>query len=196
MIYYLEDTATKSVLAISDNIFLINNLSSGILDNHLRATTSYYHADKIQKHLDTNVNTGILFESLAEVDLENFEYTKRKLWLINLRKPLFEELLINVAKTVAGNRIGFSFGDEVFVQYALDNDAALEEYASVLNMSPEFAKKELRLISESAIKHNFRTFTIATKFKEKINKVKSEAEAEEVKKLLKTSFTIAGMVNV
>jgi hypothetical protein len=198
MIYYLEDTATRSIVFISDDILLTNNISSGILDVYLRTLAPGSNVTKIKEHLTTNFDTGIAFGqgALVEVDLTNFSYTKEKLRLVRLRRLLFEELLANVQASVASNKIGFNQGDEFYIHYALTDNNALEEYASVLNMSPEFAKKELTLISESVIKNNFRIFTVATLLKEKINAVHNEEEAKVVKSLLKSSFNTAGMINV
>lgn len=198
MIYYLEDTATKSIVFISDDILLTNNISSGILDVYLRKLAPGPSVTTIKDHLSTKFDTGITFGNgtLVEVDLTDFSYTREKLRLVRLRKPLFEELLTSVQLSVASNKIGFNPGDEFYINYALANDTALEEYASVLNMSPEFAKKELTLISESVIKNNFRIFTVANFLKEKINTVYTEEEADVVKLLLKSSFNVAGMINV
>lgn len=198
MIYYLEDSASSSIILVSDNILLVNNLSSGLLDNYLKTITHKETASQITDHLSKHTNVGIAFgkNSLIEVDLTNFEYTSEKIRLVKLRKPLFEELLFNVQRHTASNRIGFNFGDEVYIQYALSNESALSEYASVMNMSLEFAKKELKLISESVIKNNFRIFTVASQLKEKINNVKTDADVNNIKILISKAFNQAGMVNV
>lgn len=198
MMYYLEDTATRSIVFITDNIFLANNMASGILDVYLRTTSPGESVNKIKEHLSTKFDVGITFgkNSMVEVDLTDHSYTKEKLRLVRLRRTLFEELLFGVQSATASNKFGFSPGDEFHIQYALTDDNALMEYASILNISTEFAKKELRLISESIIKNNFRIFTMATLLKEKINSVTTEDEAAYVKSLLKSSFITAGMVNV
>jgi hypothetical protein len=164
----------------------------------LKTITHKETISQINDHLSKHTTVGIAFgkNSLVEVDLTNFEYTVEKIRLIKLRKSLFEELLFNVQKHTASNRIGFNFGDEIYIQYALANEAALSEYASVMNMSLEFAKKELNLISESVIKNNFRIFTVASQLKEKINKVYTDADADHIKILINKSFYTAGMVNV
>lgn len=198
MNYYLEDSASKAIILISDNIFLVNNISSGLLDNYLSTTVYSETASKIKEHLSKHTNVGIAFgkNSLEEVDLTDFEYTREKIRLIKLRKPLFEELLLNVHRYTASNRIGFNFGDEVYIQYALANKDALSEYATVMNISPEFAGKELKLISDSVIKNNFRMFTVASQLKEKINNVQTDIDATNVKTIISKSFHLAGMVNV
>jgi hypothetical protein len=155
-------------------------------------------ANRIIDHLSQNTETGIAFGngSLIEIDLTNFQYTREKLRLINLRKPLFELLLSSVQQHNASNRIGFSPADDIYIQYALSNSEALAEYASALGMSTEFAKKELTLISDSAIKNNFRIFTVATRLKEKINSVHTVQDADAVRPLIKSAFDLAGMINV
>jgi hypothetical protein len=198
MIYYLEDSATRSIVFISDDILLTNNVASGILDVYLRSLKPGPSVTTIKEHLTTKFDTGIAFSNggFIELDLTDFSYTKEKLRLVRLRKPLFEELLINVQKATASNKIGFIPGEEFYIQHALRDDNALEEYALVLNMSLEFAKKELELISESVIKNNFRIFTIATLLREKINTVSNEEEADAIKLLLASYFNRAGVINV
>ena len=183
---------------MSEDIFLVNNLRSGLLDCFLKFTDNKDIAEHVQRHLDTLSDIGITInkDKPAPVSLKNFEITVEKLRLASLRKRCFEVLLKYVRQHSAMNKIGFDHGDEFYIQYALSNQTALEEYAQVHDISVDFARKELDLISQSAIRDNFRVFTVSSLLKNKINNTTKEEDVHDILELIKKSFTLYGILDV
>jgi len=60
-------------------------------------------------------------------------------------------------------------------------------------MTEEFARKELTLLSESVFRDNFRAFTIASMFKNKINKITTIEESSEMIENIRRTFLSAGI---
>lgn len=198
MFYYLEETDSKCVLVISDDIYLINNMASGLLDAAFRTTDNKDLAEKVMTHMSNNTDIGIsLVKGFPKpVSLRNFDTTAKKLKLAAIRKPCFEKLLKCVRSHTAMNKVGFNNGDEFYIQYALSNKNALDEYAEVLGMDPDFARKELTLISESALRDNFRVFTVSNLIKNKINQMTNESEIPDMIELITKAFTLYGILDV
>jgi hypothetical protein len=113
-----------------------------------------------------------------------------------IRKPCFEKLLKCINTYSLSNNIGFQLGDEQIITHALTDNRALEEYAEVQNISSEFAKKELTLISQSVLRDRFRVFTVSTLLKNKINQITNETDVPEILELINKSFTLYGIVDV
>lgn len=200
MYYYLQDHSSKSIIFLTDDIFLANNIQSGILDCYLKFIDNYEQIKAVIEHLEKEdvISSGIGLAPNGDIriiDLELFDHVKEKIKLIRIRKPCFEELLTCVRKHSSYNHIGFNYGDELFIQHALRDPRALEEYAMVLGITPEFAKKELTMISESTIKDNFRIFTVSSMIKEKINQLTDPSQVEGMIKFIRNSFIFPGIPN-
>lgn len=198
MFYYLEEHVSRCILVISDSIFLINNMRSGLLDCHLKFTENKATADHIEKHLldPKGIGITVIQDTPSPVSLKNFELTVEKLRLAMIRKPCFEKLLKCIDTYSSLNKIGFQHGDEHVITHALKDNRALEEYAEVHNISPEFAKKELTLISQSVLRDKFRVFTVSTLLKNRINQLTDEKDVPEMLELINKSFTLYGIVDV
>jgi hypothetical protein len=198
MFYYLEEHTSKCIIVISDDIYLINNISTGLLDCNLKFTENKNAADRVAQHLLDPKGIGITInqDNPTPVSLKNFESTVEKLRLAMIRKPCFEKLLKCINTYSLSNNIGFQLGDEQIITYALTDNRALEEYAEVQNISSEFAKKELTLISQSVLRDRFRVFTVSTLLKNKINQITNETDVPEILELINKSFTLYGIVDV
>lgn len=197
MIYYLEDHTSGIVVAASPDPFVITNLKSGILDCHLKVSNNNDLESAVDSH--TPVFTGVALQkghAVSYKSISEFKFIKEKIALAKIRKSCFVELVTQVKLSNLKNLIGFDFGDEVYVQYALSNNDALTEYAGVTGTSEEFAKKELELISKSAIEDRFRIFTVASMIKNKINQVTTTEQATELIAYTRRVFTTAGIPNV
>ena len=197
MTYYLEDHASGIIVAASSDLFVITNLKSGIIDCHLKVSSN----NDLESIVDTHkpVFTGVALQKGNDIvykSVSEFKFIKEKITLAKLRKNCFVELINQVKLSNLKNLTGFDFGDEVYVQYALSNNDALREYASVTGTSEEFAKKELELISKSAIEDRFRIFTVATMIKNKINQVTTTEQATELIAYTRRVFITAGIPDV
>lgn len=199
MFYYLEDHATKLIVANSFNIATVTNLKSGLLDCHVK------HCDNDElnrlldehfKHFNGKLGIGINqnLEPIRKKISEDSTISK-KINLAILRKPCFVELLKQISIFKIKNFVGFSHGDELAINYALNDQYALKEYAELNEISIEFAKKELQLISQSAIADNFRVFAMATKIKRKINEISSVSEVDQMLSYIVNSFQVPGVLH-
>ena len=196
MKFYLEDYSSGAVLLISDDVFLVNNVKSGILDCAVGASNENEITSAIQDHLDKN-NTAIGISASGELfSLRTFNFVQEKIKLVKIRTTLYTELLQTLNKHQSINQIGFKAGDDLYIKTALTNPTALSEYASMQGISVEFAEKELKLISESSAKYNFRLFVISSYLKNKINQTSSEEDVEKIKVLIRRSFIWPGIPDV
>ncbi len=195
--YYLEEHTSKCILAISEDVYLINNIRSGF-DSLLKFTEHKETAEYVKRHLEGlhTIGITIIDDKPIPVSLKNFEQTVENIRLVTLRKPCFEKLLQCVRNHKALNKIGFISGDEFYIQHALSNQHALEEYAQVHNISADFARKELTLLSESVIRDNFRVFTVATLLKNKINQMTDQNQVSDILDLINRSFSLYGISDV
>jgi hypothetical protein len=199
MHYYLEDERSRAVIFISDNIFLVNNIKSGIIDCNLFVFDQYTDTVKqIEEHLKLgNDSIGIKIGPTGPIkfSLENLPEVKSRQRLARLRKPLYENLLANAKKSTARSYFGFNIGDEVYIKNALTDDNAISEYASVIGLDPQVAKDELTMLVDSMFQEKFRTFTLCTKWKEQINKVETSDEAARLLPLITKSFFISSILD-
>jgi hypothetical protein len=199
MFFYLEDYASKAILYAHTDLMLITNLQSGILDIHKRILIGGPTADKIQAHgrLHTN-DIGIKFgqNTVVEFLLDNFPDAKRKQELIKLRAPLFEKLLVQSRLACANNSYGFNVGDDIYIRYALNQSNCINEYAEIMNLSPEFAKQELTMIVNSIADDRFRIFAICNMWKERINKCYTQADIDRLAEPMLSTFWMAGIPDV
>jgi hypothetical protein len=195
MLYYLQDHISKCIVAVSEDVYLLNNLRSGFIDGYIKTFENAGLAAFIKEQLDNGVEMGIFLDlgKPKVVSLKNFSVLREKLNLVRVRKPCYEELLRQQRTYLLSNKIGFNHGDEIYIQHALSNDRALEEYAELTGMTEEFARKELTLLSESVFRDNFRAFTIASMFKIKINKITTIEESSEMIETIKRTFLSAGI---
>jgi len=195
MLYYLQDHISKCIVAVSEDVYLLNNLRSGFIDGYIKTFENNGVAAFIKEQLDNGVEMGIFLDlgKPKVVSLKNFSVLKEKMKLVRVRKPCYEELLKQQRTYLLSNKIGFNHGDEIYIQHALSNSRALEEYAELTEMTEEFARKELTLLSESVFRDNFRAFTIASMFKNKINKITTIEESSEMIENIRRTFLSAGI---
>jgi len=201
MHYYLEDLASGAILLITPDLFLINNIKSGILDCHRHSLSSEYvpTINQISQHnkLTTN-STGIRFTptGLFEFSLDEFPEAKQKQYLVKIRLPAFKLLLESANSARSNNRYGFAPGDDLYIKEALNNPTALADYARINNIDVDFAKEELSMIVESIFIDNFRIFSVCNMWKERINKCTTEDEISKILTAIKDTFWMAGIPNV
>ena len=200
MIYYLEDHVTYGVLLITEDLFLLNNIRSGILDCYVRMfSTPTQTVDILLAHCNKTTNdTGmkIVPGGVFEFSLDDHPEFKRKQELVKLRKVAFEALLDSATRFRINNNYGFFDHDVNAINYALTDAAAVNEYAKVMNSTPEFAREELNMIKDSFYQDNFRIFTVCKMWKEKINKCESIEEINSLIPSIKQSFWLSGIPNV
>lgn len=199
--YYLEDLASNAILCISDNVFLINNIKSGILDSQRYSISSTYTPtiEKIQNHFNLLSNDqGLRFtpSGLVNFSLDEFPETKQKQELVKLRFPAFQNLLNYAEVARSNNQFGFVPNEEFYIKEALGNQNSINEYANILNISPEFAREELSMIVDSIFLDNFRIFTVCNMWKERINKCTTAEEIDKIKIPMQDTFWIAGIPDV
>lgn len=202
MIYYLEDHVTYGVLLITEDLFLLNNIRSGILDCYARkfsipkidqtAAALFAHCDKTTNDTGMKIVPGGVFE----FPLDDHPEFKRKQELVKLRKTAFEVLLDSASRFRINNTYGFFEHDANAINHALTDPAAVNEYAKVMNATPEFAREELTMIRDSFYQDNFRIFTVCKMWKEKINKCESIDEINTLIPSIKQSFWLSGIPNV
>jgi hypothetical protein len=199
MYYYLEDYSTNAVIFVTSDVHVINNLMSGILDCHRFVVYDDETFKILNEHGSKISNdTGIKFlkGSIEEFSIDAFPDLKRKQELVKIRAPLFKLLLQHANRFAASNRYGFWYTDEFTIKYALSNPSMIEEYASIMNISADFAKQELTLIVDSILADNFRIFTVCNMWKERINKCNTYEDAEKLRVPIEQTFWLAGIPDV
>lgn len=202
MYYYLQDPVSKAILLITSDIFLINSLKSGILDCNrfaLDATSNSPTVLKIENHFKlSNNNIGIRFtpSGLAEFSLDEYPQIKYKQELIKIRKPAFEILLKASSISRSNNAYGFAYGDEIYIKESLNSVTAINDYARIMGINPEFAKEELAMIVDSIFLDNFRIFAVCNMWKERINRCITAEEISSLLVAIKDTFSLAGLPHV
>jgi hypothetical protein len=199
MLYYLQDHSTSAIIYIDSDHFLVNNLSSGVLDCSINVFSSETSTTaSLLHHRDSNISTGIKLTTSGPVEfsLVNYPDLKLKQDLVRLRSRAFRTLLEEATKYKSKNMIGFFYFDQLIIEQALKNPEWITEYATMLGISPGFAKKELEMTAESMYIDQFRVYTVCTLWKKKINQCTDQFELEKYPGQIKQSFHSPGLANV
>ena len=193
--YYIKDSATDAVLGVDQNLYLITNIQSGILDSEINVDNNDNNYAKLLEHGNRNGDLKGININLTEFTIPNSVRLKQR--LVKVRKPAFKQLLHGLELMRAKNIYGFTEFDVPAIEYALKNTAQLNEYAVVMNTAPEFAKNELTMIIDSIRIDTFRMFTIGQLWKKKINSCTTLEEINLITKYMQNSFWEKGrIVNV
>ena len=200
MFHYLQDHATSAVLFIHQDPYLVNNLKSGILDCYSSSLVKLTSTvTELQAHANKNTNdTGIRIApgGTAEFPLDDFPDVAKKQELIKIRKVGFVALLEYAQQYRAKNVYGFHPADPFIIERALNDQDRINEYATVLNISPQFARQELSMIAESIYIDQFRLLTVCNLWKKHINQITTIEEMNSLLPRMKQSFVSPGIVNV
>lgn len=190
----LRDNATKTLISITNDAFVANHLAEGILDlEYLYSDLSKPLFNKISNLMNRDVDVGIKLTDDDYIECNVDTYILYKLNLAKIRKPVFELLQKLATDYINSLRVGFIRDDEFILHTVLDNDRLIDEYAITQNISKDFAKKEIRLLTDSYIKQRFRLFVNCSKWKLEINNCKSSAEIEKIRQAMSDSFWISGI---
>jgi len=196
---YLEENSYKIIVGAGTDPYLINNISSGILDCVIRVCKNIAY-DAITSHKNfKNLEDGIYFgpNGLETISLKDKPRIQNIINLINLRTPAFKQLLELYNQASLPNLYGFGPMDPVVIKHTLSDNVAISEYATVMNLDECFAKSELNMIVESIWDDRFRIFTICNMWKERINQCYTREDIDKLYGPMKNSFNGVGIsVNV
>lgn len=198
MLYYLQDHATSAILFIHENEYLVSNLKSGILDCYLQAMKPSQITVELQQHsakVDNNTGIKIVQNGTKEFSLEQYADIASKQKLIKIRKHGFVALLEYAKQYRSKKTYGFYPTDPFVIESALADKYKISEYATIMGVTEDFAKQELRMISESMYTDQFRIFTICNFWKKKINALSTEEEMNLILPEMRKSFGSPGFVN-
>jgi hypothetical protein len=189
MFYYLEDHATGAILFIHQDPYLVSNIKSGILDCYLHVLTNgAVTANILQTHSNPDTVLKMAPNRLAELPIT--DALRKKIDCIKLRRPAFELLLESSKKYRNKNLYGFHTSDMDVIQHALTNRNKLEDYAQVMGIDVEFAKKELSMIVESVYIDQFKIFTVCNLWKQRINDCNDFDTMQQYMPLISKSFSL------
>ncbi len=193
--YILKDYATKIIISSTDDARVANHLCSGILDLEIdNVELGKDLTKKIPLLLESEnivkILNGTLVESIAD------QSVRYKLKMAKIRKPAFELLQRKIYAHLDKMSFGFSSDDEIYLISQLDNDKLIKEYADMLDISKDFALKELKMLSDSYSKERFRLFINASKWKKEINLCRNSIEIEKIKDSISDSFWISGVPKI
>jgi hypothetical protein len=200
MFHYLQDHPTSAVLFIHQDPYLVNNLKSGILDcysSSLAKLTST--VTELQDHCNKKINdTGIRITpgGTTEFSLDNFPEIAKKQELIKIRKVGFIALLEYAQQYRTKNVYGFHPADPFVIERALSDQDRIDEYATIMGISSEFAREELTMVAESIYIDQFRLLTVCNLWKKHINQITTVDEMNNLLPRMKQSFVSPGIVNV
>ena len=199
MFHYLQDQSTSAVLFIHQDPYLVNNLKSGILDCYSNSfTKATSTVTELQDHSDKQINdTGIRIapHGTTEFSLEKFPAIAKKQELIKVRKVGFVALLHYAQQYRAKNLYGFHPTDPFIIERALSDQDRINEYATIMGVSPEFSKEELTMVAESIYIDQFRLLTVCNLWKKYINQIYTVEEMNNLLPRMKQSFVSPGIVN-
>lgn len=189
MFYYLEDHATSAILFIHQDPYLVSNIKSGILDCYLHVLTN---GEATAKLLRTHSNPDTLLKMAPNslVELPITDALRKKTDCIKLRIPAFELLFESSKKYRNKNLYGFHTSDIAVIQHALTNQNKLEDYAQVMKIDVEFAKRELNMIVESVHIDQFKIFTVCNLWKQRINTCNDSDTMQKYMPLIAKSFSL------
>jgi hypothetical protein len=91
------------------------------------------------------------------------------------------------------NLYGFGEFDPFVISQFLKDHVAMSESAELLQQDPDFLASELGLITESVIDDRFRLFTVATMWKNKINKCFTQEDIDKLSLPMMNSFKQTGV---
>jgi hypothetical protein len=197
MYFYLQDYISKAVFFIDQDILLVNNVQSGILDctKHILEYDRTI-VSKIESHcklITNDVGLRLSSGNISEFSLDDYPEAKRKQELVKIRTPLFKRLLRQATLAYSNNCHGFSPADELYIQHAINKPDLIFEYSEIMNISETFAKEELSMIVDSIMLDRFRIFSLCNMWKEKINKCMTHEDAFKLLKPMTESFYMAGI---
>jgi hypothetical protein len=200
MFHYLQDHATSAVLFIHQDPYLVNNLKSGILDCYSNSFTKLTGTvTELQDHCNKQINdTGIKIvpQGTTEFSLEEFPAIAKKQELIKIRKVGFVALFEYAQQYRAKNLYGFHPADPFIIERALSDQDRIHEYATIIGISPEFAREELTMVAESIYVDQFRLLTVCNLWKKQINQTTTVEEMTQLLPRIKQSFISPGIINV
>jgi len=200
MQFYLEENRYSIILFADTDPFLVNNIVSGIIDCRVRYTTKENY-DKIVNHEKyQDLTHGIYLKNGHITDgridtlyIANDVSIQRKIELIKLRAPAFRRLLHFYNEMMVPNLYGFGEFDPFVISQFLKDHVAMAESAELLQQDPDFLASELGLIAESVIDDRFRLFTVATMWKNKINKCFTQEDIDRLSLPMMNSFKQTGV---
>jgi len=90
MWYYLQDHISKCIVAVSEDVYLLNNLRSGFIDGYIKTFENNGVAAFIKEQLDNGVEMGIFLDlgKPKVVSLKNFSVLKEKMKLVRVRRRI------------------------------------------------------------------------------------------------------------
>jgi hypothetical protein len=200
MFHYLQDHATSAVLFIHQDPYLVNNLKSGIIDCYSNSfTKATGTVTELQDHSNKQTNdTGIRItpHGTTEFSLEEFPAIAKKQQLIKIRKVGFVTLIEHAQQYRAKNLYGFHPADPFVIERALSDQDRIDEYATIMGISPKFAREELTMVAESIYIDQFRLLTVCNLWKKQINQTTTVEEMNKLLPRIKQSFVSPGIINV
>jgi len=209
MLYYLIDQRSSSVLFGDRNKHVIIGLGSGILDSQVCVTYDFEVSLAITNFVNNPGTQGIQniqqLKGTAGLALKSrkpdyFELKDRpniveKINLLKIRKPAMVTLWESYQAADLQNTHGFFNDVYSIIDPALNDSRRIKEYASIMKITPEFAKQELSMIADSVRVDKFRMFTIYNYWQEKINKCTMENEIEILINTIQQSFWTMGFAD-
>ena len=183
MYYCLKEYTLNAILSINQDVYIINNLMSGILDCQ-RIIIDDATGKLIEKHFVRNNLKKIIAyfpdKKIKIHDVDHYPDVEKKTKLAALRTPAFEVLLQYYRNATAHNQYGFSDFDVFNIYNAIQKNENVQEYAEIMQQDASFAKNELTLLSQSLLEDNFRIFTVCQLWKKKINKCYTQEQINNV----------------
>ena len=191
MMLILEDTVTQLPVYVTDNIFVAQCLRTGILDLMLYDAGDDRRIAMLKRVLEDS--RGAVTWKETQIDLSLHPSTAEKARLAAVRGPLFRYLIERADDYRTRNRFGYSEHDMLAIARALEDHAAVGEYARITNVTPEFAQQELSIILESKTKDDFKVFTICELWRRRINQCDTLEQAVALKELIRSGFYMPGV---
>lgn len=195
-IYILLEQGTQGVLTVSEDRYLIQALSSGIIDsepvNFFGWEQHRWEIDIVNETMAT-ANDWSLYNrySFLPIDSTSQSYPifKKKKELVQLRTPLCE-ILIHTARHYK-NKYNTGFSDDEYetVFEILKDSQLVKQYAKAIESTTMIANQELNLTYQSNKDMVSRVYIAYQYYLHKINKITTRQEFLDLMNQITNGFT-------
>lgn len=200
-LFGLVDLGSSGLLMITDDKYLAQAVSSGIMDSEI---TPFYNWDQVRWRTEMTEETvqDILenwndwcmlgkyqFKPFVTSENKSYNLFKYKKELAQIRLPV-TELLIEVSRYYEGKyEIGFSEGGYESTFEILKNPQLIKSYAKSIDSTTMVANQELTLTYDSNKDMRARVYIAYHYYLAKINKISTRAEADVLMTELSNGFS-------
>jgi hypothetical protein len=199
-LYALIEQGTHGLLAISEDRYLIQALSAGIIDSEsvnffpweierwAEEMPENQLSDILLNESDWSINDRYKWSKIETTNAHSYAIFKNKKELARLRIPVCNVLIHTARHYKNRYNIGFSDNDYEMVFEILNDPQLIKMYAKAIDSTMMIANQELNLTYQSNKDMSSRVYIAYQYYLQKINKVNSQKDLQELMTQISNGF--------